>query len=291
MMLAKLSGMPDQHADLERDHAGQQQRDERQQNVADPPQRDPEQDRDRDERGGAGLHEGRGHGVAGFQDRDGPPDAVGSAARTARANWRRTSLSLGSPFGKTWTRATPSGLIQSLAKSGGMFAAVTGRACRQFLKPRQRHLERSDEHLRALSRIASSASASRSRVAASLFAARRRAGCPVANLVRKSSARSSAAMFSVVGGRGLRRLASVGSSAAAAFSMARAWLLVVRDERLQGHDPGRPPAPSTGARSSASPPPATAPAHRSRWRRSRGRGANRDRSRSTRPWGCAGSSD
>ena len=57
--VGEVERQTDQHADLERHDAGEQQRDERQQHVRDPAQRDPEQDRDRDQRPGAGLDKRR----------------------------------------------------------------------------------------------------------------------------------------------------------------------------------------------------------------------------------------
>ena len=56
--VGEVERQADQHAGLQRDHAGEQQRDQRQQNVADPPQHDPQQDRDREQRPEAGLDEG-----------------------------------------------------------------------------------------------------------------------------------------------------------------------------------------------------------------------------------------
>ena len=52
------------------------------------------------------------------------PVAWGATVNTARTNRRRTSLSLGSPFGVTDTRAFPSGLCQSATSSRGRFANV-----------------------------------------------------------------------------------------------------------------------------------------------------------------------
>ena len=63
----------------------------------------------------------------------GPPIAFGSAARTASANRRRLSLSLGSPFGNASTRINPSFDFQLFNSSGGSVFNVTGPACIVFL--------------------------------------------------------------------------------------------------------------------------------------------------------------
>ena len=63
----------------------------------------------------------------------GPPIAFGSAARTASANLRKLSLSLGSPFGNASTRISPSFDLQLLTNSGGSVFKVTGPACSVFL--------------------------------------------------------------------------------------------------------------------------------------------------------------
>ena len=63
MMLAKLSAKSVEHANLQRDGAGEQQRDQRQQHVRHAPQSDEQQDRDRDQRENAGFDEGRGDGL------------------------------------------------------------------------------------------------------------------------------------------------------------------------------------------------------------------------------------
>ena len=72
MMLAKLSGRSIATADFQRDDAGDEQRNERQQDVADPPQRDPQEHGDRQQRIGARLDESGDDGGARLQDRDRP---------------------------------------------------------------------------------------------------------------------------------------------------------------------------------------------------------------------------
>jgi len=62
----------------------------------------------------------------------GPPTACGSAARTAAANLRRVSLSLGSPRGCASTRVRQSLVFQPLTKSGGNVFRLTGLACKAF---------------------------------------------------------------------------------------------------------------------------------------------------------------
>ena len=64
MMLAKLSAKSVEHANLQRDGAGEQQRDQRQQHVRHAPQSDEQQDRDRDQCENAGFDEGRRHRFA-----------------------------------------------------------------------------------------------------------------------------------------------------------------------------------------------------------------------------------
>ena len=54
------------------------------------------------------------------------PVASGSIANTAVTKLRSTLVSSGSPLGKTWTRARPSAVTQSLLRSAGMVSAVTG---------------------------------------------------------------------------------------------------------------------------------------------------------------------
>jgi hypothetical protein len=59
----------------------------------------------------------------------GPPIAFGSAARTAAANLRNVSLSLGSPRGNASTRIRPSLVFQVLTRSAGNVFRLTGCAC------------------------------------------------------------------------------------------------------------------------------------------------------------------
>ena len=59
----------------------------------------------------------------------GPSVASGSTASTALAKRRIASLSLGSSLGAIETRARPSGVIQSLTRSGGRATEVIGCAC------------------------------------------------------------------------------------------------------------------------------------------------------------------
>ena len=64
------------------------------------------------------------------------PVAAGSIANTAHTKLRNTLVSSGSPFGRTWTRARPSGVTQSLLRSTGMVSGVTGwgsSSCRSWL--------------------------------------------------------------------------------------------------------------------------------------------------------------
>ena len=49
---------------------------------------------------------------------------------TARANWRKISLSVGSPLGRISTLKRPSEVTHSPAISGGRVSSVTGCACR-----------------------------------------------------------------------------------------------------------------------------------------------------------------
>ena len=81
--VGEIQRQADQHADFQRDDAGEQQRHQRQQHVAEPAQRDPQQDRDRDQRAGAGLDEGADDRAARLEDRDRPADR-GRARRAAR---------------------------------------------------------------------------------------------------------------------------------------------------------------------------------------------------------------
>ena len=70
MMLAKVERQPEQHRQLEGDHASKQQRHERHQNVADPAQGQKQRDRDETERERAGLKKGVHDGLGRFLNED-----------------------------------------------------------------------------------------------------------------------------------------------------------------------------------------------------------------------------
>ena len=67
----------DQDTNLQRHDACEQQRDERQQHIAEPPQNDPQQDGDRDQRVESGLQECPDDGPLDLRMEIGPPVAFG----------------------------------------------------------------------------------------------------------------------------------------------------------------------------------------------------------------------
>src|SRR5262249_22952836 len=118
-----------------RDDASEQQRDQGQCNVGQPPQHDPQQDRDRHERPNPASMKASTTVSPVLRMEIGPPLARGSNLSTSRAKLRSTSLSLGSPFGCTAARAPPSGLIQLALMSGGMLPSVICCASKESRNP------------------------------------------------------------------------------------------------------------------------------------------------------------
>ena len=102
--VGEVERQADQHADLQRHRARDQQRHQRQQHVGEAPQRDPQQEAITSSAQMPAWMKALTTVSPDLRIETGPPIAVGSAASTAPANLRSVSLSLGSPFGSASTR-------------------------------------------------------------------------------------------------------------------------------------------------------------------------------------------
>ena len=154
------------------------------------------------------------------------PVTSGAIASAAAANCRNVAVSFGSPCGITSMRARPSGDTQSRASSDGTDCTVT-RSGRSMLRRRLRSsMSGATKASRALSRMAASPLASRSRRPASREAAAAASSAPAEARRRKSvsAARIAPMVSSSDGARRGAEVLIAGPSAAAALWIAGSFL-------------------------------------------------------------------